>query len=58
MEYIFPGAMAAMLIKILLNDRLAVAMIILLGSYGTIIFNGDTPGNLDFSMGLYIIFGD
>lgn len=57
LEYIFPGAMAAMLIKILLNDKLAVAMIILLGSYGTIIFNGDTPGNLDFSMGLYIIFG-
>ncbi|MFJ7509960.1 HD family phosphohydrolase [Peribacillus simplex] len=57
LEYIFPGAMAAMLIKILLNDKLAVAMIILLGSYGTIIFNGDTPGNLDFSMGLYVIFG-
>ncbi|MFJ7637249.1 HD family phosphohydrolase [Peribacillus sp. NPDC097225] len=56
LEYIFPAAMAAMLIKILLNDKLAVAMTILLGSYGTIIFNGDTPGNLDFSMGLYIIF--
>lgn len=56
LEYLFPAAMAAMLIKILLNDKLAVAMTILLGSYGTIIFNGDTPGNLDFSMGLYIIF--
>ena len=56
LEYIFPAAMAAMLIKILLNDKLAVGMTILLGSYGTIIFNGDTPGNLDFSMGLYIIF--
>ena len=56
LAYFFPGAMAAMLIKMLLNDSLAVAMIILLGSYGTIIFNGDTPGNLDFSMGLYIMF--
>ena len=54
--YFFPGAMAAMLIKMLLNDRLSVAMTILLGSYGTIIFNGESPNNLDFSMGLYIMF--
>ena len=54
--YFFPGAMAAMLIKMLLNDRLSVAMTILLGVYGTIIFNGESPNNLDFSMGLYIMF--
>ena len=54
--YFFPGAMAAMLIKMLLNDRLSVAMTILLGAYGTIIFNGESPNNLDFSMGLYIMF--
>ncbi|WP_110927343.1 HD family phosphohydrolase [Bacillus massiliglaciei] len=54
--YFFPVAMAAMLVKILVNDRLAVAMAILLSSFGTIIFNGDVPGNLDFSMGLYFLF--
>lgn len=54
--YFFPGAMAAMLIKLLLNDRLSVAMTILLGFYGTVIFNGENAGNLDFSMGLYIMF--
>ena len=54
--YFFPGAMAAMLIKLLLNDRLAVAMTILLGAYGTIIFNEGSPNNLDISMGLYIMF--
>ncbi len=53
--YFFPGAMAAMLIKMLLNTRLSVAMSILLGMYGTIIFNGESPNNLDFSMGLYIM---
>ncbi len=53
--YFFPGAMAAMLIKTLLNTRLSVAMSILLGMYGTIIFNGESPNNLDFSMGLYIM---
>ena len=54
--YFFPGAMAAMIIKMLLNDRLSVAMTILLGCYGTIIFNGEAPSNLDISMGFYIMF--
>lgn len=54
--YFFPGAMAAMLIKLLLNDRLSVAMTILLGSFGTIIFNDKAPSNLDISLGLYIMF--
>ncbi|AZV44434.1 HD family phosphohydrolase [Peribacillus asahii] len=54
--YFFPGAMAAMISKMLLNDRLSVAMTLLLSSYGTIIFNGETPSNLDYSMGLYIMF--
>ena len=54
--YFFPGAMAAMLIKLLLNDRLSVAMTLLLGAYGTIIFNGQEPSNIDISMGLYIMF--
>ena len=49
--YFFPGAMAAMLIKLLLDDRLSVVMTILLGSYGTIIFNEGSPNNLDYLNG-------
>lgn len=54
--YFFPGAMAAMLIKMLLNDRLSVAMTILLGAFGAIVFNGETPGHIDYTMGLYMMF--
>ncbi|WP_409301751.1 HD family phosphohydrolase [Peribacillus sp. SCS-155] len=54
--FFFPAAMGAMLIKILLNERFAVALTIVCGVFGTIIFNGETPGNLDFSIGLYIMF--
>ncbi|MDQ0218264.1 HD family phosphohydrolase [Peribacillus cavernae] len=54
--YYFPAAMAAMLIKNLLHERFAAAITIILGAFGTIIFNGDVSGNLDFSIGLYIMF--
>ena len=56
LAYFFPGAMAAMLVKMLLNDRMSVAVTIMLGSFGTIIFNGEAPSNLDYTMGLYIMF--
>lgn len=54
--YYFPAAMAAMLIKNLLNERFAAAITIILGGFGTIILNGDIPGNLNSSIGLYIMF--
>jgi cyclic-di-AMP phosphodiesterase PgpH len=54
--FFFPAAMAAMIIKILLNERFAAAVTIVIGAFGTIIFNADTPGNLNFSIGLYIMF--
>ncbi|RFU61331.1 HD family phosphohydrolase [Bacillus sp. V59.32b] len=54
--FYFPAAMAAMLVKNLLNERFAAAITIILGAFGAIIFNGDVSGNLDFSIGLYIMF--
>ncbi|RFU65750.1 HD family phosphohydrolase [Peribacillus glennii] len=54
--FYFPAAMAAMLIKNLLNERFSAAIMAILGGFGTIVFNGDNPGNLDPSIGLYIMF--
>ncbi|MFD0048302.1 HD family phosphohydrolase [Actinomycetes bacterium NPDC127524] len=54
--YFFPAAMSAMLIKTLLNDRFGVAISIIIGAYGTLIFNGDSPGNMDFAKGMYFLF--
>ncbi|PLT30967.1 HD family phosphohydrolase [Peribacillus deserti] len=55
MVYFFPAAFAAMLIKVLLNERLAIAITIVLASYGTIIFNDGTASNLHIAAGLYIL---
>ena len=54
--YFFPAALAAMLLKILLNERFAAAIMIILGAFGSIIFNAETPGNLNYTIGLYILF--
>ncbi|KMY50842.1 HD family phosphohydrolase [Peribacillus loiseleuriae] len=54
--YFFPAALAAMLLKILLNERFAAAIMIILGAFGSIIFNTETPGNLNYTIGLYILF--
>ncbi|MBM7691804.1 putative nucleotidyltransferase with HDIG domain [Peribacillus deserti] len=55
MVYFFPAAFAAMLIKVLLNERLAIAITIVLASYGTIIFNDGSASNLHIAAGLYIL---
>ncbi|WP_409289346.1 HD family phosphohydrolase [Peribacillus sp. SCS-37] len=55
MVYFFPAAFAAMLIKILLNERLAIAMTIVLSSFGTIVFNEGIASNLHLAAGLYIL---
>jgi cyclic-di-AMP phosphodiesterase PgpH len=54
--YFFPAALAAMLTKILLNERYAIAVTIIFGAFGSIIFNAGTAGNLDFLIGLYMMF--
>ncbi|RSD22741.1 HD family phosphohydrolase [Mesobacillus subterraneus] len=53
--YIFPAAMGAMLIKILIHERLALFQIAFLAVCGTIIFNEGITGTLNVSIGVYIL---
>lgn len=53
--YIFPAAMGAMLIKILINERLALLQVAILAVIGTIIFNEGITGTLNVSLGIYIL---
>ncbi|MEK3797811.1 HD family phosphohydrolase [Peribacillus sp. FSL H8-0477] len=54
-SFFFPIAMAVMLVRILLNERYAIAMAVILAGFGTILFNVHIPGNLNFSVGLYFL---
>ncbi|MGG3943446.1 HD family phosphohydrolase [Peribacillus psychrosaccharolyticus] len=54
-SFFFPIAMAIMLVRILLNERYAIAMAVILAGFGTILFNVHIPGNLNFSVGLYFL---
>ncbi|MDQ0414461.1 putative nucleotidyltransferase with HDIG domain [Mesobacillus stamsii] len=53
--YLFPAAMGAMLIKILINERLALLQVVILSIIGTIIFNEGITGTLNVSLGIYIL---
>lgn len=53
--YIFPAAMGAMLIKILINERLALFQMAILAVSGTIIFNEGITGTLNVTIGVYIL---
>ncbi|MEK3890687.1 HD family phosphohydrolase [Bacillus sp. FSL K6-3431] len=54
--YIFPAAMAPMLIKILLNERFALIMTILMAACGSIVFNDGISGTIDVEIAVYILF--
>ncbi|WP_415815150.1 HD family phosphohydrolase [Mesobacillus thioparans] len=53
--YVFPAAMGTMLIKILINERLALLQVAILAVIGTIIFNEGITGTLNVSLGIYIL---
>ncbi|WP_458412458.1 HD family phosphohydrolase [Schinkia sp. CFF1] len=53
--YIFPAAMATMLIKVLLNERMAVMSSIVFAICGSIIFNVEMLGKFNFSIGVYFL---
>jgi cyclic-di-AMP phosphodiesterase PgpH len=55
--YIVPVAMGPMLIKILLNERLAILSSIIFSVCGSIIFNEGVSGSLNFTVGIYFLFG-
>lgn len=53
--YVFPAAMGALLLKILINERLALLWTIITAICGSIIFNEGTTGSLNYSVGIYIL---
>ncbi len=53
--YIFPAAMGAMLIKILIDEKLALYFTIILAICGSIIFNEGITGTFQVTAGIYII---
>ncbi len=53
--YIFPAAMGAMLIKLLINERMAIAFSVILGICGSIIFNEGITGTLQVNVAFYIM---
>ncbi|MFO1443418.1 HD family phosphohydrolase [Bacillus sp. Bva_UNVM-123] len=54
-SFIFPAAMGAMLIKILIDERMAVLFTIIMAICGSIIFNEGIAGTFHVSAGIYII---
>ncbi|MGP7819048.1 HD family phosphohydrolase [Niallia sp. 01092] len=55
--YIFPAAMAVMLIKILIEEKFAIIVTVTLGVCGMIMFNEGVSGTFNVAMGVYIIAG-
>ena len=53
--YVFPAAMGPMLIKILINERLAIFQAVILGISGSILFNQGITGTLNVIVAIYII---
>lgn len=53
--FVFPAAMGALLIKILINEKLAILHTIITAICGSIMFNEGMTGSLDMSIGIYIL---
>jgi len=54
--YIVPVAMGAMLVKLLLNERIAFLTSMIFAICGSIIFNEGVTGSFNFSVGVYYLF--
>lgn len=54
--YLFPAAMGGLLLKILIDEKLAILSSIIFSIFGSILFNEGVSGTLNFSMGIYILF--
>lgn len=53
--YIFPSAMGSMLIKMLINERMAVAFSVILAICGSIIFNEGITGTMQVTVSIYMV---
>ncbi|MDP4162130.1 MAG: HD family phosphohydrolase [Bacillota bacterium] len=56
MGYLFPAAMGGLLIKILIDEKLAIITSIILAVCGSLIFNEGVAGTLNMGAGTYILF--
>lgn len=54
--YIMPIATGALLLKLLLNERIAIVMAAVYAILGSIIFNGSIPGDLNIEVAIYLFF--
>ncbi|WP_188453623.1 HD family phosphohydrolase [Virgibacillus oceani] len=54
--FIVPAATGALLLKQLINERIAIVLAILYAILGSIIFNGEIPGSLNIEAGIYFFF--
>ncbi|MEH7224517.1 HD family phosphohydrolase [Bacillus sp. JJ1566] len=55
--YIVPVAMGAMLIKLLINEKVAILSSMIFAVCGSLIFNEGVTGTLNFTAGIYFLFG-
>lgn len=56
LAYLVPAATGAMLVKMLMNERLALSLSLVLALCGSIIFNSRTIEHFNFMFGFYILF--
>ncbi|MCL6574053.1 MAG: HD family phosphohydrolase [Bacillus sp. (in: Bacteria)] len=54
--YLFPAAMGGMLIKILIDEKLAILTSLVMAVCGSVLFNEGITGTMNFSEGIYILF--
>lgn len=54
--YVVPVATGVLLVKQLINERLAIVLATLIALLGGIIFNGNIPGTLNIEAGIYFLF--
>lgn len=55
--FLVPAATGAMLVKILIDERMALVTSMILALCGSIIFNVNTIGTANFMYGIFILFG-
>ncbi|SHF68238.1 HD family phosphohydrolase [Ornithinibacillus halophilus] len=54
--FVVPVATGVLLVKLLINERLAIVLASIYAIVGSIIFNGQIPGSLNVEAGLYFFF--
>ncbi|WP_217586740.1 HD family phosphohydrolase [Lentibacillus saliphilus] len=54
--YVVPIATGVLLVKQLIQERLAIVLAIMYAVIGSVIFNAEIPGSLNFEAGIYFLF--